>query len=88
MSDLNSSAVLQAAGDIFRELQSLVQAQRATQVSGLVAAIISAMGRPVSVEEVLKIQSDLWFSLYGDRNHGTYKEWAKTKDERLAKVQT
>ena len=70
-----------------RQLQSLVQAQRGTQVATLAAAIIAAMGRPVSVEEVLEIHQDVWFSLYNDANAGRYQEWSKTKAERLAKIQ-
>lgn len=88
MSDLISPDISQSAGNILVELHLLVQAQRATQVATLAAAVVAAMGRPVSVGEVLTIQSDLSFSLYADRNNGRYQDWAKTKDERLAKVQT
>lgn len=86
MSDLSSPIIGQAAGDVSRQLQLLMQAQRGTQVATLAAAVVAAMGRPVSIAEVLEINNSIWFSLYSDGQHGRYQEWAKTKDERLAKI--
>jgi hypothetical protein len=49
-------------------------------VATLAASIIGNMGRPVSLEEVLKIKNDVYFSLFPSPGHGSYTNWQKTHD--------
>ena len=88
MTGLDSPIPPQMIAEIPKQLQMLVQAQRSTEVATLAAAVVAAMGRPVSVAEVLEIREDLWLSLYADRQSGKFQEWTKTRTERLAKVQS
>jgi hypothetical protein len=69
------------AGDVL--LLQLLRRQNATT---LAAAIISASGRPHSIEQALEIVTDIQFALNPNPRAGAYQEWAKTKDERLSKV--
>jgi hypothetical protein len=55
-------------------------------VATLASAIITASGRPYSIEQALEIAQDIRFALYPEPQAGSYKEWEKTKDERLRKI--
>jgi hypothetical protein len=65
------------------QLFKLLRRQNATI---LAAAIISASGRPHSIEQALEIVRDIQFATNPNPGSGAYQEWAKTKDERLSKV--
>jgi hypothetical protein len=52
----------------------------------LAAAIITASGKPHSIQQALEIQTDLYWAQNPDPGSGAYQEWAKTKDARLTKV--
>ena len=52
----------------------------------LAAAIITASGRPHSVQQALDIANDIQFAMYPAHGYGHYTEWEKTKAERLNKV--
>ena len=54
--------------------------------STLASAIIIASGRPHSIQQALDIVHDIHFALFPVNNLGTYKEWEKTKHERLNRV--
>lgn len=59
---------------------------REQDAATLAAAIVSAAGRPFSIQEVLDIKTDVFWALYPSGNMGSYQEWAKTRNERLSKV--
>jgi hypothetical protein len=52
----------------------------------LASAIIVASGRPHSIQQALDIARDIHFAMFPVHNLGTYKDWEKTKHERLSKV--
>ena len=68
------------------EMVQLVDAVQSQRAATLVAAIVTAAGRPYSIAEVLEIERDVYLALYPQEGRGRYEEWAKTKDDRLAKV--
>jgi hypothetical protein len=53
----------------------------------IAAALITAAGRPVSVEEALAVRRDIHFALYGPdlANRVSFNGWEKDKDVRLRK---
>lgn len=67
-----------------RKIESLL---RDNACAILAAAIVTAAGRPVSVQEATEIQRDVFMARYGDELKGfdAYEAWAKVKDERLAR---
>ncbi len=76
----------QMVAEIPRQLQMLVTAQRGTEAATLTAAVVAAMGRPVSISEVLEIRQDILFSLYSDHGTAAFQAWRLIKDQKLAKV--
>jgi len=52
----------------------------------LAAAIITASGRPWSIEQALALSNDIHFAMYPAPNNGAYQEWAKTKNAKLMAV--
>jgi hypothetical protein len=52
----------------------------------IAAALVSASGKPHSIEQILEIVTDVQFAMNPQPNHGSYQQWAKTKDARLKKV--
>jgi len=67
-------------------LGQLTEATRWQSATILASAIITASGRPHSVQQALDIVQDIHFALFPVRNLAAYNEWAKTKHERLNKV--
>jgi hypothetical protein len=65
---------------------SIILSLRQQSAATLAAAIISAMGWPVSVQEALDIQTDLDWGLHPSSTSGIYKEWEKNRDQALGKV--
>ena len=62
------------------QLEKLVEAQRGTEVATLTGAIIAAMGRPVSLDEVMQIRRDVAFTLYSTlHTTNVYKEWKEKR---------
>ena len=55
-------------------------------VATLAAAIITASGKPWSTEQALELARDIHFTMYPVPHYGAYKEWLKTKDDRLKVV--
>ena len=78
----------QMIAEIPKQLQMLVMAQRGTEAATLAAAVIAAMGRPISIAEALEIHRDVLYSLYTDHGTVAYQAWSKIKDQRLAKIHT
>lgn len=73
----------EAVHEIGNQLQALVLAQRDAASATLAAAIVSAMGRPVTLAEVVEIQRDVSFSLYPQRNYSSYSTWQATRAKQL-----
>ena len=67
-------------------LAQLTEATKQQNAATLAAAIITASGRPYSIEEALAIANDIYFAMYPAPNAGIYIEWVKTRDARLKKV--
>lgn len=67
-------------------LGQLVEAQRGTEVATLVAAIVGAMGRSVSVAEVIELRKDVMFAIYPNPRSPEYLTWVTNKTEHLSKV--
>ena len=62
------------------EMQIAAQALEATRTAAaatLAAALISAAGRPHSVDEAMKLVRDIQWSLWPNDNYGAYKDWKK-----------
>jgi hypothetical protein len=74
-----------AEQSVMRNLHKLVSATQTAAIATLAASIVSARGKPTSINEVLAIANDLQFAMFPEPS-GPYKEWAKTRAERLAKV--
>ena len=68
------------------ELTRAADTLRAQVAATLASGIIAASGRPHSIKEALEIVQDIQFAMYPAPGIGRYKEWEKTKDERLSKV--
>ena len=64
----------------------LLTAAKAQVAATLAAAIVTASGRPHSIQEVLDIAGDIQFALYPAEGYDVYAEWEKTAAERLSKV--
>jgi hypothetical protein len=75
-----------AAADIVQSLTRLTDATRHSAVATLAAAIISARGRPISVEEALEIAHTVRLAMFPASAGGMAEEWKRTKAERLARV--
>ncbi|MBR1206942.1 MULTISPECIES: hypothetical protein [unclassified Bradyrhizobium] len=69
-----------------QELNKLVEMTKANTVATLAAAIITAAGRPFSVQQALDLSRDIQFAMYPANGFGAYEEWKKTSSEKLAKV--
>jgi len=74
------------AASVAQSLEKLISATRESAVATLAAAIVTARGKPISINEVLAISHDLHMVMFPRTNTGMYQEWVKTKIERLAKV--
>ena len=72
--------------EITKQLEMLTDAQRSTHAATLAAAVITAMGRPVSVAEAIEINQDVYFSFYRGHQPSRHQEWMKTKAEQLARI--
>lgn len=59
---------------------NVLQAERCAAAAPLAAAIIAAMGRPVSLEDVTRIHSDVFMALFPNNGHGRYDQWKATHD--------
>jgi hypothetical protein len=68
------------------ETSQLLELLRRQNATILAAAIITASGRPHSIQQALEIVADIQFATNPTPGSGVYQEWAKTKDERLSKV--
>ena len=68
------------------ELAQLLNLMRHQHAATLTAAIVSAAGRPFSIAEVQEIQRDIFWAENPDTAYEAYRQWAETKDERLAKI--
>ena len=77
-----------AIAPIIQTLPRIESALQKSSVAVLVAAVVSARGRPTSISEVLQIHEDIFWSIYPTVGQGRYEEWAKTKEDRLNKVWT
>jgi hypothetical protein len=80
-------SALQVISTLPLTLAKFENAMKAGATATLAAAVIQSAGRPVSVQEAMDIQRDIYFATFSGElaGHGVYKEWAKTKDARLAK---
>jgi hypothetical protein len=64
----------------------LADAARHQTASTLAAALIAASGRPHSIKETIDLVRDIRFALFPTPQTADYKEWEKTKHQRLEKV--
>ena len=71
---------------VIRGLSDLISVTRHSAVATLAAAIITARGKPISIEEALEINNDLHMAMFPRADGGALREWQKTKDAKLAKV--
>ena len=73
---------------IMQILTKMENAAKTQTCATLAAAVITAAGRPVSINEAMEIQRNICFATYGGElaGHGSYQQWAKTQPEVLAKV--
>jgi hypothetical protein len=67
-------------------MAQLTEVTKWQSANTLASAIIIASGRPYSVQEALDIARDIHFAMFPVHNSGAYKDWEKTKHERLNKV--
>ena len=68
------------------DTRDLASATKQSVAASLTAAIVTAAGRPHSIEEVLSIHSDIMNALYPLHGSGAYEAWSKERDDRLKKV--
>jgi hypothetical protein len=69
-------------------LNGIIHEMRQQKSATIAAAIVSASGKPHSIEQALGIMDDVHWAMYPDPTKGAYTEWAKTKDARVKKVHT
>jgi hypothetical protein len=67
-------------------LDQIVHAMHRQTTATIAAALVSASGKPHSIEQILAIVTDVHHAMFPQPNTGAYIEWAKTKDARLKKV--
>ncbi len=72
--------------DISLIIQQLVVAGRQAAVAALTAAVITRATGRLSVQEILSIQDDFYFSMYPDEGSAAYLRWAEFKAEHLDAV--
>jgi hypothetical protein len=67
--------------EIGADLTRLINATQHAAAATLAAALITASGRPHSVDEALELVRDIQYSLYpaNYRNSGQYQAWEKSK---------
>jgi hypothetical protein len=65
---------------------ALLSALQQNTAATLAAAIVTARGKPVSIEQLLEIQRHVFFALNPSPGHGTYQAWAHDREKHLAKV--
>jgi len=69
--------------DVVLIMQQLVEAGRQAAVATLTAAVITRATGRLSVQEILSIQDDFYFSMYPDGGSAAYLKWAELKSEHL-----
>ncbi|MBY5350213.1 hypothetical protein [Rhizobium leguminosarum] len=62
------------------ELNKLISSQQSAVAATLAAALVTASGRPHSINEVLGLMRDIQFSLYPNVGSGHYEAWKKSFD--------
>lgn len=68
------------------DLASLISASRNAAAASIAGGIIAARGKPITLEEALQIQSDVYFALYPQPGQGRYEKWAQNRAENLKKL--
>jgi hypothetical protein len=68
-----------AISDITRQMAQLSQAT-------LAAAIITASGRPHSIQQAFDLMRDIQFAMHPQPGSGAYSEWKRTSGAALNKV--
>jgi hypothetical protein len=68
------------------DVNALYSALQQNTAATLAAAIVTARGKPVSIEQLLEIQRHVHFALYPAPGHGTYQTWAHDRENHLAKI--
>ena len=86
MSTPDSPIPPQLITGISQSIEKLARSNQNVVLATLTAAIINARGKPTSINEVLAISRDIGFAMQPAPNYGVYQEWAKTKDQALAKI--
>jgi hypothetical protein len=71
---------------IHQTLEKLVAATEQAGVATLVAAIVSARGKPTSIKEIMEIGQSMHFALRPAPTHSAYQAWAKNQKDHLEKV--
>ena len=66
-----------------QQVDQLTEAVRQQARATLAAALITASGRPHSIQQALDLECDFHFAMHPAPNSGAYQEWAKTKNKRL-----
>lgn len=67
-------------------LGQLTEAMKWQAIATMTSTLISAAGRPCSIQEMLDIARDIHFAMFPAPQLGAYKEWEKDKTKRLHKV--
>jgi hypothetical protein len=69
-----------------QDMLHIREALKAQAAATLAASIVTASGRPHSIQQALDIARDIQMAMYPSPQSGFYQEWAKTKEEKLNKV--
>lgn len=67
----------QTLKEVSNKLESLIDAQRGTEIAILAAAIVNAMARPVTLDELMNIRQDVVFALYPKVDSLAQSIWEK-----------
>jgi hypothetical protein len=65
---------------INQELVKLATAQKNHVAATLAAAVVTASNRPHSINEVLQVQRDFYFSLFPEPSYGSFQAWKEAFD--------
>ena len=69
-------------------MDPVVYATRQQTAAILAAAMITASGRPWSIEQATGLLRDVEFTMFPQSGQGAYQGWSQTRDETVKKIQS
>jgi hypothetical protein len=67
--------------------QHILAALQGLRAATITAAVVGRMTQPVSIEQVLELERDVYFALYPNLKSDDYNAWKRSSEQRLKHVQ-